>query len=161
MPVACCLLPKAEGEKTVAVNRKAGHDYEFLERYEAGIALTGTEVKSIRDGRVNLRDAFARVQNGELWLHNMHIAEYPAASQFNHEPTRPRKLLAHRREIKKLEEATTTKGTTIIPLAIYFKDGRAKVEIGVAKGKQQFDKRQSIKKKEMDRDLRKAMSHRR
>jgi len=150
-----------KAETVVATNRKAFHDYHIEERYEAGMALQGTEVKAIREGLVNLRDSFARVDGTEVILHNCHIDPYTkAAAQYNHDPLRERRLLAHRREIRKLEAETKERGTTLIPLAIYFKGSHAKVEIGVAKGKQHHDKRQSIKKKEMDRDVRRAMSHR-
>ena len=150
-----------KAETVVATNRKAFHDYNIEERYEAGMALQGTEVKAIREGLVNLRDSFARVDGTEVILHNCHIDPYTkAAAQYNHDPLRERRLLAHRREIRKLEAETKERGTTLIPLAIYFKGSHAKVEIGVAKGKQHHDKRQSIKKKEMDRDVRRAMSHR-
>ena len=142
-------------------NRKAWHDYHIEAKLECGIALQGSEVKSLRDGKAQLQESYAAVERGQLWLYQCHIDPYvKAALAYNHEPTRPRKLLAHKREIRKLEDATQLKGTTIIPLAIYFKDGRAKVEIGVARGKQHHDKRQSIKKKEMDREVRRAMSHR-
>lgn len=152
--------PVAEAEKTVAVNRRAGHDYDFLERYEAGIVLTGSEIKSIREGRVNLRDAYARVQNGELWLHNMHIAEYPAASQFNHEPTRPRKLLLHKDQIAHLAGAIEQRGLTLIATRLYFKRGRAKVELAVAKGRKSYDKRAAIAKREADRAIQRALRQR-
>ena len=143
-------------------NRKAWHDYHIEAKLECGIALVGSEVKSLRDGKAQLQDSYAAVERGQLWLFQCYIDPYAkAALVYNHEPTRPRRLLAHRREIKKLEDATTTKGTTIIPLAIYFKDGRAKVEIGVACGKQHHDKRDAIRKKEMDREVRRAMSQRR
>jgi SsrA-binding protein len=147
----------AEAEKTVAVNRRAGHDYDVLERYEAGIVLTGSEIKSIREGRANLRDAYARVQNGELWLHNMHIAEYPAASQFNHEPTRPRKLLLHKDQIAHLAGAVEQRGLTLIATRLYFKRGRAKVELAVAKGRKSYDKRAAIAKREADRAIQRAL----
>jgi SsrA-binding protein len=143
-------------------NRRAWHEFHIDAKLECGIALVGSEVKSLRDGKAQLQDAYAAVERGELWLFQAHIDPYTkAAIAYNHEPARPRKLLAHRREIKKLEDATTTKGTTIIPLAIYFKDGRAKVEIGVARGKHYHDKRDAIRKKEQDRELRRAMTHRR
>jgi SsrA-binding protein len=147
----------AEGEKTVAVNRKASHDYEFLEKYEAGLQLTGTEIKSIRDGRVNLRDSFARVQRGEMWLHNLHIAEYPAASQFNHEPTRARKLLLHGREIDHLAGALDQRGLTLIATRLYLKRGRAKVELAVARGKKSYDKRHAIAEREANRAIQRAL----
>ena len=141
-------------------NRRALHEYHIDARLECGIVLLGSEVKSLRAGRAQLHDAFARVERGELILHDLHIDPYEKASVANHVPAAERKLLAHRREIKKLEAATQERGTTLIPLAIYFKDGRAKVELAVARGKQHFDKRASIKEREMDRDLRRAMSHR-
>jgi SsrA-binding protein len=150
----------AEGEKTVAVNRRAGFDYEFLERYEAGMALTGSEIKSIRDGRVNLRDAFAQVRNGELWLHNLHIAEYPAANQFNHEPTRPRKLLLHKDEIAHLAGALEQRGLTLIATRLYLKNGRAKIELAVGRGKKSYDKRESIARREADRAIQRALRQR-
>ena len=143
-------------------NRRAWHEYHIESKLECGIVLQGSEVKSLRDGKAQFNDSFARVERGELIMYQCHIDPYAkSAIVYNHEPTRPRRLLAHRREIHKLEKETTQKGTTLIPLAIYFKDGRAKVEIGVAKGKQHHDKRDAIRKKEMDRDLRRAMSHRR
>ena len=143
-------------------NRRAWHEFHIEAKLECGLVLQGSEVKALREGKAQLQDSFARVERGELIMYQCHIDPYTkAAIAYNHEPMRPRKLLAHRREIKKLETETTQRGTTLIPLAIYFKDGRAKVEIGVAKGKQQHDKRDAIRKKEMDRELRRAMSHRR
>jgi SsrA-binding protein len=143
-------------------NRRALHDYFISAKLECGIALVGSEVKSLREGKAQLQDAYAHIESGQLYLYGAHIDPYEkAALAYNHDPRRPRKLLAHRREIKKLEGETAVKGTTLIPLAIYFKNGRAKVEIGVARGKQQHDKRDAIRKKEMDRELRRAMSHRR
>lgn len=150
----------AEGEKTVAVNRRAGFDYEFLERHEAGLVLTGTEIKSIREGRVNLRDAFARAQHGELWLHNMHIAEYSAASHFNHEPTRPRKLLMHKDEIAHLAGALEQRGLTLIVTRLYFKRGRAKVELAVGRGKKSYDKRATIAERDAQRAIQRALRQR-
>lgn len=138
-------------------NRRALHDYFIEAKLECGIALVGTEVKVLREGKAQLHDAFARIENGELWLYGLHIDPYmQAAAMFQHPPTRSRKLLAHRREIRKLENATKEKGTTLVPLSIYFKDGRAKVEIAVARGKQHHDKRQAIREKEQKRDLRRA-----
>src|SRR5439155_5943483 len=143
-------------------NRKAWHEYFIEAKLECGIALVGSEVKSLRDGKATLADAYAAVERGQLVLFQCHIDPYvKAALAYNHDPIRPRKLLAHRREIKKLDEQTQKKGSTLIPLAIYFKDGRAKVELGVARGKQHHDKRDAIRKKEMDREVRRAMSHRR
>ncbi len=140
------------------VNRRALHEYAILAKIECGMALQGSEVKSLRQGKAQLQEAFGRVEQGELVLHNAHIDPYEKATlAWNHDPRRPRKLLAHRREIRKIEGELKEKGTTLIPLAIYFKNGRAKVELAVARGKQQFDKRQSIKKKEMDRQLRRSM----
>lgn len=150
----------AEGEKTVAVNRRAGFDYEFLERHEAGLVLTGTEIKSIREGKVNLRDAFARVQHGELWLHGLHIAEYQAASRFNHEPTRQRKLLMRKGEITHLAEALEQRGLTLIVTRLYFKRGRAKVELAVGKGKKSYDKRASIAERDAQRSIQRALRQR-
>jgi SsrA-binding protein len=142
-------------------NRRAWHEYFIDAKLECGIVLQGSEVKSLRLGKATLQEAFARIDNGQLVLHQLHIDPYEKATIENHEPTRERRLLAHKREIKKLAEATKERSTTLIPLAIYFKDGRAKVEIGVAHGRQHHDKRQAIKKREMDRELRKAMSHKR
>lgn len=144
-------------------NRRALHDYFITHKIECGMILVGSEVKSLRDGHAQLGEAFARIENGTLILHNCHIDPYAKASiVYNHDPRRERKLLVHKRELKKLAGETDVKGTTLIPLAIYFKDGRAKLELGVAKGKQQFDKRATIKKKEMDRELRRqTMTHRR
>ncbi len=148
------------GEKLIASNRQARHEYFIEETVEAGIVLTGTEIKSIRDGRVNLRDAFARVQNGELWLHNMHIAEYPAASQFNHEPTRPRKLLLHKKEIDHLAGALEQRGLTLIATRLYLKRGRAKVELAVAKGRKSYDKRAVIAERDANRQIQRALRQR-
>lgn len=142
-------------------NRRALHDYFIEAKLECGIALLGSEVKSLRMGKGQLQEAFVRVERGQLVLHGLHIDPYAPATKYNHEPLRQRRLLAHRREIKKLESATTEgKGVTLIPLALYFKDGRVKVEVGVARGKQQHDKRATIRKKEQDRELRKVMSRR-
>jgi SsrA-binding protein len=143
-------------------NRRALHDYSISARLECGIALVGTEVKSLRAGRAQLQDAWAEVDQGQLVLHAAHIDPYEkAALAYSHEPKRDRRLLAHRREIRRLEQETTQRGVTLIPLAIYFKDGRAKVEIGVAHGRHRHDKRQAIRRKEMDQEVRRAMSHRR
>lgn len=143
-------------------NRRALHDYEITAKLECGIVLTGSEVKSLRLGKAQLNEAFARIEGGELILHGMHIDPYEKATlAWNHDPNRERKLLAHRREIKKLAQETSTKGTALIPLALYFKEGRAKVELGVGRGKKMHDKRDSIRKKEQERDLRRMMSHRR
>lgn len=148
------------GPRTVATNRKARHEYFIEETYEAGIALTGTEIKSIRMGRVNLQDGFVLVRNGEAMLMNVHIAPYEQGNRFNHDETRPRKLLLHKREINRLHAAATQRGWTIIPLRLYINDrGRAKVEIALARGKQQHDKRETIAKRESERELRRVIKH--
>ncbi len=145
------------------VNRRARHDYHILETFEVGIALQGSEVKSIRHGRASINESFARVdpRSGELWLHDMDIAAYHNAPVTAHENKRPRKLLAHKREIERLMGLTTASGTTLVPLTLYFNNrGIAKIELGVAQGKRQADKRESIKRKEADRDMRRAMTRR-
>jgi len=142
------------------VNRKALHDYFIDSRLECGIVLVGSEVKSLRAGQAQLQEAFARIERGELILHQCHIDPYDKSNQLNHLPLRERKLLAHKREIAKLLEATKDRGVTLIPLALYFKDGRVKVELAVARGKHREDKRASIKEKEMKRDVRRAMTTR-
>lgn len=143
--------------KVVALNRKAYHDYHVLDTFEAGIALLGTEIKSIRTGGVNLRDAYARVENGEAWLHNVHIARYDPGNRFNHDPHRPRKLLLHRKEIRELAVQTQGKGLTVVPLKLYLKDHLAKVELGVVRGKRQYDKRQAEAKREAEREMGRAV----
>jgi SsrA-binding protein len=150
---------KPDTEKTITVNRKAGHDYELLDRYQAGIALTGTEIKSIREGRLNLREAYARLQHGEIFLFNCHIAQYQAGSYQNHEPTRPRKLLLHKSEILRLAEATSQKGLTIVPTRMYYSRGRAKVELAVARGKKSYDKRAAIADRDAQRQMARAIRH--
>ena len=144
---------------TIAVNRKAFHDYEILEKVEAGIVLTGTEIKSAREGRVNIRDAYAREQGGELWLFNAHISQYDKGNRNNHEPDRPRKLLLHRRQISELAETTNKRGNSVVPLAMYLTRGMAKLELGVGRGKKSFDKRESIAKRDADRDIQRALRH--
>jgi SsrA-binding protein len=141
-------------------NKRALHDYHILAKIECGMVLEGSEVKSLRNGRAHLQEAFARVEDGELILHGCHIEPYDQASLYNHLPTRDRKLLVHKREIKRLAAETEQRGVTLIPLAIYFKEGMAKIEIGVAKGKQEHDKRETIRRKEQDRELRRIMSKR-
>lgn len=143
--------------RTVAVNRQARFNYEILESYEAGMALTGTEIKSIRAGRVDLREAYARPQNGELWLLNAHIAQYEAGSIYNHDPRRPRKLLLHREEIRKLSDEVGQKGLTLVALRLYIKNHHAKLELGLARGKRQYDKRRAIRDRELDMAARQAM----
>ena len=146
-----------KGDKVITNNRKAFHDYLIEDSIEAGLVLTGTEIKSIRQGKVNIRDSYARPQDGELWLLNTHIAQYKEGNRYNHEPTRPRKLLLHRKELRMLSAAVEKKGLTLVPLKMYLKNGRAKVEIGVAKGKKLHDKRKSMIKREMDREIEKAV----
>jgi len=145
--------------KSIAANRKAFHDYEILERVEAGIALTGTEIKSIRAGGANIREAHARPLDGELWLYGAHIAEYAAGSWQNHEPTRPRRLLLHKAQIREWVSAMNEKGLSVIPLSMYLKNGMAKVELGLVRGRKQYDKRQAIAKRDAERDIQRAMRH--
>ncbi len=152
--------PNDSGEANIAVNRKARHDFEIGERFEAGLMLVGSEVKSLRDGKANLKDSFARMQSGEVWLHNLHISPYDAASQFGHEPLRSRKLLLNRREIDKLDGKVKERGLTLIPLRLYFKKGRAKVEIALARGKKRHDKRESIREREATREVDRAIKRR-
>ncbi|MFC2001042.1 SsrA-binding protein SmpB [Chloroflexota bacterium] len=147
--------------KTVATNRKAYHNYHVGESLEAGIALTGSEIKSIRNGRVSLGDAYVRPEGGELWLLNAHIARYEASSYLSHEPTRPRRLLLHRKEIDNLASKILEKGYTLVPTKLYIKDRRAKVEIALAKGKKLYDKRESITRRETEREIGRAMKRKR
>jgi SsrA-binding protein len=142
-----------EPVKIIAVNRRANHDYFIDDRVEAGLALTGTEIKSIREGRVNLREGYARIIDGEGWLVNVHIAPYEQGNRYNHEPLRDRKLLLHRDEINTLMGKVRQRGYTLIPLQLYLKHGRAKVELGLARGKREFDKRESIAKREAQREI--------
>lgn len=151
------LKQQPANNRTVAVNRQARFNYEILESYEAGMALTGTEIKSIRAGRVDLREAYARPQNGELWLLNAHIAQYDAGSIYNHDPRRPRKLLLHREEIRKLSDEVGQKGLTLVALRLYIKNHHAKLELGLARGKRQYDKRRAIRDRELDMAARQAM----
>jgi len=144
-------------ERTVATNRKARHDYHIEESFEAGIALTGSEIKSVRAGRVNLRDSYAIVRNGELWLINSHIAPYDPASRQNHEPRRNRKLLMHRRQINRLEGQVQERGYTLVPLRMYLRGSKAKVELALARGKRQYDKRETIAKREAGRQIERAL----
>ena len=146
--------------KTVATNRKAYHDYYIQDSQEAGIALTGSEIKSIRAGRVNLRDAYIRPEGGELWLLNAHIARYEASSYLSHEPTRPRKLLLHRKQIDNLTSKVAEKGLTLVPLRLYIKGSIAKVEVALAKGKKLYDKRESIARRDAEREIGQATRRR-
>lgn len=144
---------KAQGRVVVAVNRRARHDYEIGETYVAGIALVGTEVKSVRAGRVNFQDAFCKVENGEMWLYNMHISPYEQGNRYNPDPKRKRKLLLHRYEIERLRAAAEQKGLTIIPLSLFFERGFAKLEIALARGKKLYDKRESIAERDREREM--------
>jgi len=146
--------------RVVAANRRARHDYFIDETYEAGIVLVGMEVKSIRDGRLSLQDSYAEIKDGEAWLYNMHISPYPQAHRFNPEPNRPRKLLLHRREIDRLRGKLEQRGYTLIPLSVYFKRGKVKIELGLARGKRQYDKRRAIAEREARRELERALSGR-
>ncbi len=148
------------GIKVVATNRKAGRDFHLDERREAGLVLTGTEIKSIRAGRVNLSDGYVQPRNGELWLINVHIAPYDPSGRYGHEPLRPRKLLLHRREINRLISRVQERGYTIVPTRLYLKHDRAKVEIALARGKRKYDKRQAIAKRDAQRDIERALKER-
>lgn len=153
-------MSREKGRVLVAQNRKARHDYHIDDTFEAGLVLTGTEVKSLREGRASLVDGYAAVKEGEVWLHNVHIPEYTQGTWTNHEPRRVRKLLLHRDQIRKLNAKTLESGLTIVPLALYFKDGYAKVEIGVARGKKSYDKRHSLAEREAKRDADRAVARR-
>jgi SsrA-binding protein len=157
-------VDKTEREKaqtSIAENRKAHHDFHLLETFEAGIVLLGTEVKSIREGRVNLRDSYARVEDGEVFLYNVNISPYSHRGYADHEPLRRRKLLLHRDEIRKLIGKTVEKGMTLVPVRLYYKNGRVKVAVSLAKGKKEYDKRETIKRREADRETRAAIKARR
>jgi len=146
-------------EKTIAINRKARHEYHIEETVEAGLVLTGTEIKSIRAGRVNLQDSFAQVKDGEMWLFNVHVAPYEQAGYATHDPRRPRKLLLHRRQIRQFAIDVQTKGYTLVPLRLYLKDNRAKVELALAKGKKIYDKREAIAQRDAQREMDRARRH--
>jgi SsrA-binding protein len=149
-----------DGARVLVRNRRALHDYEIEETIEAGVVLVGSEVKSLRDARGNLNDAYAEIRNDEVWLNNAQIQEYPWANQFNHEPMRPRKLLLHKREIRRLAIKTQQRGYTLIPLAIYLNEGKIKVELGLAEGKKQYEKREATREAEAQRDIDRAMKQR-
>jgi len=149
------------GHKVVGRNRKARHEYEILDTHEAGIVLKGPEVKSLRAGQLAFRDAFARVEGGELWLYNLHISPYEQANRANQDPDRVRKLLMHREEIRRLVSKTDEKGLTLIPLEVYFRNGKAKLLLGVARGRRLYDKREKLKKQTQDREAKRAMSEHR
>lgn len=148
----------SEGTKLIAENRKARFDYFIEETYECGLALEGTEVKSVKNGNISFPDSFAEITNGEIWVKNFHISEYTFSSIFNHNPDRPKKLLLHRDEIKRLTRKVEEKGYTLIPLSFYLKNGRVKMSLGVCKGKKQFDKRATIKERDINRDIQREFS---
>ena len=151
---------REKAQRIAAENRKALHDYHILETFEAGVVLQGTEVKAIREGRVNLRDSFARVEGDEIWVYNIHISPYTHRGYTDHEPTRRRKLLLHRQEIRKLIGKTVERGMTLVPLRLYFKGGKVKLAVGLARGKQAHDKREAIRRREVDRETRAAVKAR-
>ncbi|HCT78723.1 MAG TPA: SsrA-binding protein [Micromonosporaceae bacterium] len=153
-------MPREKGHKVVASNRKARHDYAILDTFEAGLKLTGTEVKSLRLGRASLVDAFAQERDGELYLHSMHIPEYTQGTWTNHEPRRTRKLLLNRLEINRLTHKLAESGLTLVPLSLYFKDGWAKVELGLARGKRDYDKRQDLATRDANREINRALGRR-
>jgi SsrA-binding protein len=150
-------VARENGRKVIASNRRARHNYTLLDTYEAGIVLTGTEVKSLRAGKASLADAFASIEDGEVWLRGVHIPEYDLGTWTNHEPRRTRKLLLHRDEIARLIGKTRESGLTLVPLQLYFKDGKAKVEIALAKGKRAYDKRQAMAQRDAEREVRRAL----
>ena len=152
---------RKRAERLLADNRKARHDYHILHTYEAGIVLLGTEVKSIREGRVNLRDSFARVEGGEVFIYNIHVSPYSHRGYADHEPTRRRKLLLHKGEISRLIGKTVERGMTLVPVRMYLKNGRVKVVVGVAKGKKLYDKRETLRRREAERETRRAIKQRR
>jgi SsrA-binding protein len=151
---------REKAQRTIAENRKARHDYHILDTWEAGVVLLGTEVKSIREGRVNLRDSFARIDRGEVWMQNVHISPYSHRGSADHEELRQRKLLLHRDEIRKMVGKVAEKGLTLVPLELYFKNGRVKVLLGLARGKQAHDKRETIRRRETERETRAAVKAR-
>jgi SsrA-binding protein len=153
-------MPKQQGIKEIAQNRKAFHDYFVLEKYEAGIELAGTEVKSVRAGQVNMKDSYCSIKNGELFLRGMHISPYEKGNIFNRDPVRVRRLLMHKREINRLNSQVMQQGVALIPLSLYFKDSKVKVEIGVCKGKKLYDKREASAKKDAQRDMDRIMKER-
>ncbi|KAF1295744.1 SsrA-binding protein [Enterococcus sp. JM4C] len=151
-------MPKGEG-KLIAQNKKARHDYAILDTMEAGMVLQGTEIKSVRNARINLKDGFVRVRNGEAYLYNVHISPYEQGNIFNHEPLRTRKLLLHKKQIARLIGETKNTGVTIVPLKVYLRNGYAKVLIGLAKGKKQYDKREDLKRKDVDRQISRTLKN--
>ncbi len=154
-------MAREQGHKIIARNRRARHDYHIEDVYEAGLVLTGTEVKSLRAGRASLADGFGQIADGEAWLHNVHIPEYTQGTWTNHEPRRIRKLLMHRKEIDRLSRETAERGLTLVPLSLYFKDGKAKVELALARGKRTYDKRHDLAKRDAAREVDRALRQRR
>ena len=154
------MMPHQQGIKVIATNKKAFHDYFVEERYECGIALFGTEVKSVRLGKVNLKESWAQVRKGEIWIEGMHISPYEQGNIFNRDPLRPKKLLMHKKEIRKLDSLVMRQGYTLVPLEVYLKDGRMKVQLGLCKGKQLHDKRDSMAKRDSDREIQRALRSR-
>ena len=153
-------MAESKGIKIVIQNRKARHDFAILNTYEAGIELLGTEVKSLRNGKANFKDSYARVEGGEVFMYNLHISEYVEANRFNHDPDRKRRLLLHRHEINRLQGRVQEKGFTLIPLKIYFKRGKAKVELGLARGKREYDRREDIARRDARREMEMALKQR-
>ena len=158
LPTASYIMP--DEEKVIVTNRAALHEYHILDRYEAGVALTGTEVKSVRAGQIQLKESYVAVRDGEAWVFNAHVSHYSHGNRLNHDPTRTRKLLLHRREIEKLEEQATTKGMTLVVTRVYLKGGRVKFEIGVARGKKLYDKRETEMRRTLDRETRAQLKER-
>jgi len=154
-------VAREKGQNVIARNRRARHDYTIEDVYEAGVALTGTEVKSLRAGRASLADGFAQVSDGEIWLHNVHIPEYTQGTWTNHQPRRIRKLLLHRKEIERITSETAEQGLTLVPLSLYFKDGKVKVELALAKGKRTYDKRHDLARRDAAREVERALRRRR
>ncbi|GAW63934.1 SsrA-binding protein [Ligilactobacillus acidipiscis DSM 15836] len=153
------MAKQKQHSRPLAQNRKASHDYYILDTVEAGVSLTGTEIKSVRAARINLKDGFAQIRNGEAWLQNVHISPYDQGNQFNHDPLRNRKLLLHKKEIMRLEQETSKKGVTLVPLKVYIKHGFAKVLIGIAQGKHDYDKRESIKRRDQEREIQRTLKN--
>ena len=154
-------MAREQGRTVIARNRRARFDYRIEDTYEAGLVLTGTEVKSLRAGRASLTDGFAQISDGEVWLHNVHIPQYTQGTWTNHEPRRTRKLLLHRKEIEKLSSRTAEQGLTLVPLSLYFKDGKAKVELGLGRGKRTYDKRHDLASRDAAREMDRALRRRR
>jgi SsrA-binding protein len=154
-------VAREQGRKVIARNRRARFDYRIEDTYEAGLVLTGTEVKSLRAGRASLTDGFAQISDGEVWLHNVHIPQYTQGTWTNHEPRRTRKLLLHRKEIEKLSSRTAEQGLTLVPLSLYFSDGKAKVELGLGRGKRTYDKRHDLASRDAAREMDRALRRRR